>query len=236
MSTLRLVVVDDHDVVRDGLRLYLEGVDDLEIVGEAATVDDAVREIDRLDPDVAIVDVVLPDGQGVDVIRRLLPRHVRTRFVIFTTYESEEVLVQARMAGASGYLFKDAPRSRLLATIRAAAAGRSTIGASTLDTVRARQSDTTLEEVLPDLTAQQRRIVEMIAEGATNREISARLDVTEKTARNYVSAILAKLGFRNRTEVAVYVTRRMASPPRRHHTARRSVTWHRDALPGTRVG
>lgn len=224
MTALRIFVVDDHDVVRDGLRLYVEDVPDLTIVGEAATVEDAVREIDRLAPDVAIVDVMLPDGEGVEVIRTLLGRKLPTRFVVFTTFESEEILVQARMAGAAGYLFKDAPRTQLLETIRAAAAGRSTICPTMLDEVRARRSSTTLEELLPDFTAQERRIVELIAEGATNREIGERLTVTEKTARNYVSAILARLGFRNRTEVAVYVTRRLAASVRRPPVTQRPAS------------
>lgn len=222
MTDLRLFVVDDHDIVRDGLRLYVEGVPNLRIVGEAATVEDAVRDIDRLDPDVAIVDVVLPDGEGVDVIRSLLSRDVRTRFVVFTTYESEEMLIQARMAGAAGYLFKDSPRSQVLKAIWAAAAGRSTLSLAMLDEVPSRHSSPTLEEMLPDFTAQERRIVELIAEGATNREIGERLTVSEKTARNYVSTILTKFGFRNRTEIAVYVTRRLAtSGPRPHAVARR---------------
>lgn len=230
MTPLRLFVVDDHDVVRDGLRLYMEGVPDLEIVGEAATAEEAIREIARLEPDIAIVDVVLPDGEGVEVIRSLRARDVGTLFVVFTTYESEEMLVQARMAGAAGYLFKDAPRAQLLTAIRAAAAGRSVISPTLLDEVRLRRSRTTLDDLLPDFTAQERRIVDLIAEGATNKEIGERLTVTEKTARNYVSSILAKLGFRNRTEVAVYVTRRLAAPDHCQHLARPGA--HANALVG----
>ena len=233
MTALRLYVVDDHDVVRDGLRLYVAEAPDLEIVGEATTVQDAVHEIDHLEPDVALVDMVLPDGEGIEVIRGLLARNVRTRFVVFTTYESEEILVQARMAGAVGYLFKDTPRDELLDTIRAAAAGQCRIDPMMLDEVRSRRSSTTLDELLPDFTAQERRIVELIAEGATNREIGERLTVTEKTARNYVSVILAKLGFRNRTEVAVYVTRRLNAPSNRPHAVAQraqapvaALAWH----------
>ncbi len=228
---LRIFIVDDHDVVRDGLHLYMDWVPDLTIVGEAGTAADAAREIERLEPDVALVDIVLPDGEGIDVIRTLLQKGVRTRFVVFTTYDSEAVLLQARMAGAVGYLFKDAPRGQLLETVRAAGDGRSTISPSMLDDVRSRMTAPSLADILPDFTAQERRIVDLIAEGATNREIGERLLVTEKTARNYVSAILAKLGFRNRTEVAVYVTRRLAAPVRepRGHNNRPGARPH--ALP-----
>lgn len=228
MPPTRLFIVDDHSCVRDGLRLYLQGVEDLHIVGEAGTVADAVAGIERAEPDVVVLDVELPDGEGIEVARRLRATGASARFVVFTTYRSQEVLLEARMAGALAVLFKDASRSELLATVRAVAQGESLISPTLLDEVRTAQDGTLLDELLPHFTAQERRIVRLIAEGATNREIGERLDVTEKTTRNYVSAILAKLGFRNRTEVAVYVTRRLAmrsqrrvpnSPRQRLHAA-----------------
>lgn len=215
MSSLRVFLVDDHDVVRDGLHVYIDQAADMEVVGEASTAAVAVEQIEALDPDIAIIDTALPDGQGVGVIRSLRDRDVRTRCIIFTCSKSEDMLIQARMAGAASYLFKSEPREQLLDTVRAVAAGHTGINPTMLDRVRSRESATSLAELLPDFTAQERRILALIAEGATNREIGERLGVTEKTARNHVSAILSKLGFRNRTEVAVYVTRRLAAPPRR---------------------
>lgn len=211
MTPVRLFLADDHDVVLDGLRLYVSGAPDIDVAGEATTASDAVERIERLAPDVAIIDVMLPDGDGIDVIRTLRARGTLTRFVVFTSHEGEDVLLRARMAGAAGYLFKDASRSRLLSTVRAVANGEELIGAAELDDVRARGTPADLDDLLPSCTAQERRIVELITEGATNREIGQRLGLTEKTARNYVSTILSKLGLRNRTEVAVHVTRRMTA-------------------------
>jgi two-component system response regulator DevR len=215
VSCLQVFLVDDHDVVRDGLHLYIDEAPDMEVVGEAGTAAAAVEQIEDLAPDVAIIDTALPDGEGVGVIRSLRDRGVRTRCIIFTCSQSEDMLIQARMAGAASYLFKSEPREQLLAAVRAVAAGHTGISPTLLDRVRSDHDTPSLDELLPDFTAQERRILALIAEGATNREIGERLGVTEKTARNHVSAILSKLGLRNRTEVAVYVTRRLATPPRR---------------------
>lgn len=208
MRTIRVFVVDDHAVVRDGIRRILEDIDDIRVTGEAGDVSNGLRGIVATQPDVALVDVRLPDGSGVELIRDVRSRVPGTRCVIFTSFADDEAFFQSVVAGASGYVVKDADRAELTAAIRTVAGGGTLMRAETLDALRARA--TTLppdDDFLRQLTGQERRILAMVAQGGTNREVALQLSLAEKTVRNYVSSILTKLGMKNRTQLAAYVAR-----------------------------
>jgi two-component system response regulator DevR len=220
----RVFVVDDHAVVREGLRWYVESSPDFTFAGAAGTVRDGLAGLLRGNVDVAVVDEVLPDGNGIGLIREVRSRRPRTQCVVFTSYPDDRALFGAIVAGAAGYIVKDAPREEVLAALRSVSRGEALIGPDLLDDLRRRRSAAVVEdELLRTLTAQERRILDMITEGSTNREIAARLRVGEKTIRNYVSTILAKMGMRNRTEVAVYATRLEARREARGHPSRANV-------------
>jgi two-component system response regulator DevR len=206
--TTRVYVVDDHAVVRHGVRWYVDECPELTLVGAAATARDGLAGILTTPTDIAIVDAVLPDGNGIGLIREIRSRRPATRCIVFTSYPDDRAMFAAIVAGASGYLVKDAPLTEFISALRAVARGETLIGPEVLDDLRRRRAAAVMEdELLRTLTGQERRILDMITEGLTNREIAVRLRVGEKTIRNYVSTILAKLGMRNRTEVAVYATR-----------------------------
>lgn len=199
-------LVDDHAVVRDGVRLALEPIDDLRVVGEAGTVHDALGGILQLQPDVALVDVRLEDGTGIELIREVKSAGTPTRCLIFTSFPDVDAYLHAMMAGAAGFVLKDEPRDALIAALRRAAEGEEHFDQALLDHLRARSTEVDPTQLLAELTEREQEILERIARGATNREIAAELFLAEKTVRNYVSNVLAKLGMRNRTEVAVYVS------------------------------
>ena len=204
----RVFVVDDHDVVREGLGHRLTTSHDFELVGSAATAREGLAGILAKRADVAIVDACLPDGSGIELMREVRSRRATTRCLIFTSFPDDQALCGADVAGASGFLLKDASCHEVVSAVRAVASGRSLLGPAVLEELRRRRSRAVMEdELLRTLTGQERRILDMITEGLTNREIAVRLRVGEKTVRNYVSAILAKMGMRNRTEIAVYATR-----------------------------
>ena len=204
-------LLDDHTVVREGVRAMLEEAQGFRVAGEAGTAREGLAGIEATRPDVVLVDARLPDGNGVDVIREVRSRRPETRCVIFTSFTDDEAFFQSVVAGASGYLVKDVGAAELTAAVSAVAGGASLIRREVIDDLRRRA--TTLppeDELLAELTAQERRILGMVAEGWTNREIALRLSLAEKTVRNYVSNILAKVGMRNRTELATYVARTVA--------------------------
>lgn len=201
-------VVDDHEVVREGVRSVLQSVEDFDVVGVAGDVATGMRDLIRARPRVALVDVRLPDGSGVELIRDVRSRLPETRCIIFTSYADDEAFFQSVVAGASGYIVKDADREELTAAIRTVAGGGSLMSRHALDELRARAM--TLppdDDFLAQLTGQERRILAMVAEAMTNREIALELSLAEKTVRNYVSNILAKVGMKNRTQLAAYVAR-----------------------------
>lgn len=207
--TQRVFLLDDHDVVREGLHLLLQGVCGFEVVGEAATAASGYEGILRTRPDLAIIDSSLPDGSGVTVIREIRSRLPEVRCVIFTSFPEDDALYSAILAGAVGFLAKSTPRAETLAALRGIGRGESLLRPDDVETFRRRRTDLLGDDVLlRKLTGQERRILDMMTEGATNREIAVRLHVAEKTIRNYVSTVLAKLGMRNRTEAAVYLTKR----------------------------
>jgi len=205
---VRVFLLDDHEVVRRGLRDLLEAAGGLEVVGEAGTADEALRRIPPTRPDVAIVDVRLPDGNGVDVCREIRSAHPEVQCLILTSFSDDEALFQAIMAGAAGYLLKQIRGTDLVDAIRRVAEGQSlldpAVTARVLDRLRTPPAD---DERLARLTDQERRILDLIAEGLTNRQIAQRIHLAEKTVKNYVSNLLAKLGMERRTQAAVYAAR-----------------------------
>ena len=198
--------MDDHEIVRRGLRDLIELEDDLEVVGEADTAEIAIGRIPPTRPDVAVLDVRLPDGSGIEVCREVRSRHPEIACVMLTSFADDEALLGAIVAGAAGYVLKDVHGSDLVARIRRVAQGESLLDPSTVPRVleRLRHPE---DEVLAGLTGQERKILALITEGLTNRQIAGRLYLSEKTVKNYVSHLLAKLGMARRTEVAAYGAR-----------------------------
>jgi len=202
---IRVFILDDHELVRRGLIDLLTTTDDLIIVGEAATAGEALRRIPAAAPDVALLDARLPDGSGIDVCREIRSSHENVRCLILTSYDDDEALYAAVMAGASGYLLKQIGGNSLIDGIRQVAAGRSLLDPA----VTQKLLDRLRHPVEPDpvagsLTAREREILDLIADGCTNRQIGERLFIAEKTVKNYVSGLLTKLGMQRRTQAAVY--------------------------------
>jgi two-component system, NarL family, response regulator DevR len=209
--TVRVFVVDDHGIVRAGLRQVLASADGITVVGEAATARGAAEAIIAAQTDLAIIDVRLPDGSGIDVARHVRSLAPRIRCVMFTAFAGEDAFLKSALAGAAGYLPKDADPHQVIDAVRRAAAGESLIDPAMLDELRQRELPAgAFNGLFEPLSPQERRILQYVAEGHTNREIAERLHLAEKTIRNYVSTILGKVGVRNRTQLAVYVAEVMA--------------------------
>ncbi len=207
-KTITVFVLDDHAVVRQGVRSVLTNTEGFEVVGEAGTVGEGLRGILATRPDVAIVDMRLPGGDGVQVIREVRSRNNATRCLVLTSFSDEQAFFQAVVAGAAGYISKDIASDELVAAVRAVASGKSVMKWEQVSSLRKQaQALPTEADFLSSLTGQERRILELVAEGLTNREIAERVFLAEKTVRNYVSNVLAKLGMKNRTQVAAYVAR-----------------------------
>ncbi len=210
----RVFLLDDHEVVRRGLREMIDVEDDLRVVGEAATAEEALARIPASRPDVAVLDVRLPDGNGVEVCREVRSRHADIQCLILTSFADDEALFQAIMAGASGYLLKQIKGPDIVEGIRRVALGQSLLDPSVttrvLDRLRAGPEE---DERLGTLTEQERRILDLIAEGLTNRQIAQTVHLAEKTVKNYVSNLLAKLGMERRTQAAVYAAKLLERQP-----------------------
>ena len=205
---IRVFLLDDHEVVRRGLADLLEGCSDIEVVGESGSAQEAARRIPALRPDVAILDARLPDGSGIDVCRDIRTVDSSIKGLILTSYEDDEALFAAIMAGAAGYLLKQVRGTDLVDAVRRVAAGQSLLDpAVTLRVLERIRSGEEQPNELKSLTEQERRILEYVAEGLTNREIAGRMFLAEKTVKNYVSSLLAKLGLERRTQAAVLATR-----------------------------
>ncbi|MGI5481757.1 response regulator [Streptomyces lavendofoliae] len=210
---ITVFLLDDHEVVRRGVHEMLSVEDDIEVVGEAGTAADALVRIPATRPDVAILDVRLPDGSGVEVCREVRALDESIKCLMLTSFADDEALFDAIMAGASGYVLKAIRGSELLTAVRDVAAGRSLLDpvatARVLERLRD-GADPKGDDRLAALTDQERRILDLIGEGLTNRAIGERLHLAEKTIKNYVSSLLSKLGMERRSQAAAYVARLQA--------------------------
>jgi two-component system, NarL family, response regulator DevR len=205
---IRVFLLDDHEVVRRGLRELLEDEPDIEVVGEAESAASALRRIPALRVDVAVLDARLGDGSGIDVCREIRSRDESVRAIILTSYDDDDALFAAIMAGAAGYVLKQIHGTDLVDGIRRVAAGQSLLDPAVIARVLQRVRDGSgPPDELAALTEQERKILACIAEGMTNRQIGQRLFLAEKTVKNYVSSLLAKLGLERRTQAAVLAAR-----------------------------
>jgi two-component system response regulator DevR len=206
---IKVFLLDDHDVVRQGLAALLTGGGDMEIVGEAATVAQALVRAPAVRPDVAVLDVRLPDGDGVNACRELRSMLPDLRCLMLTSFADDEALFDAIMAGASGYVLKQIRGSDLVGAVRTVAAGGSLLDPRATAAVlqRMRSGQQRGDDPLAELTDQERTVLELIGEGLTNRQIADRMFLAEKTIKNYVSHLLAKLGMQRRTQAAILATR-----------------------------
>ncbi len=207
-AQIRVFLLDDHEVVRRGLRELLEADGDIVVVGESGLAEEAVRRIPAMRPDVAILDGRLPDGSGIDVCREVRSRHPEIATLILTSYDDDEALFAAIMAGAAGYVLKQIRGNDLVDAVRRIAAGQSLLDPAVTERVLDRlRSGPTRDDALAPLTDQERRILELIGEGLTNRQIAERMFLAEKTVKNYVSSLLGKLGMQRRTQAAVFASK-----------------------------
>ncbi len=205
---IRVFLLDDHEVVRRGLRELLEVEDDLEVVGESGSAQEATRRIPALRPHVMILDARLPDGSGIDVCRDVRSVDPSVAGIVLTSFDDDEALRSAVLAGAAGYLLKDIRGSRLVDSIRKVASGESLLDDAVVSRLRAQWGHDVADPRLTGLSPQERRILQHIAEGLTNRQIGEALGLAEKTVKNYVTSVLAKMGMERRTQAAVYMASR----------------------------
>jgi DNA-binding NarL/FixJ family response regulator len=210
---IRVFLLDDHEVVRRGLIALLESAADVTVVGQSGSAQEATRIIPALRPDVAVLDARLPDGDGVTVCREVRSIDPRIKALMLTSFQDDEALFDSIMAGASGYLLKQVRGTDVVAAIRTVAAGRSLLDPSVTQQVleRLRHPDRHDPVEFAMLTPQERRILDLIAEGMTNRQIATELLLAEKTVKNYVSSLLGKLGVERRTQAAILANRLLAT-------------------------
>ena len=205
---IRVFLLDDHEVVRRGLRGLLESEGDIEVVGESGLAEEAARRIPALRPDVAILDGRLPDGSGIDVCREIRSQDPRINALILTSYDDDEALFSAIMAGAAGYVLKQVRGNDFIDMVRRVAAGQSTLDPSVTAQVLERvRNGPPVDKDLEGLTEQELRILDLIGEGLTNRQIAQKMYLAEKTVKNYVSSMLAKLGLTSRTQAAIFAVK-----------------------------
>lgn len=203
---ITVFLLDDHEVVRRGVAEMLDSEPDIRVIGEASNVSQALARIPALRPDVAVLDVQLPDGDGVEVCRQIREKVPGTACLMLTSYSDDDALVNAIMAGAAGFMLKQVRGNELIKAVRTVATGESLLDPITTTQLLTRlRADATRKDPFAELSPQERRILELIAEGMTNRQIGEELFLAEKTVKNYVSSLLAKLGLERRTQAAVYV-------------------------------
>jgi two-component system, NarL family, response regulator DevR len=207
---IKVFLVDDHEVVRRGLAELLGSDSELTVVGEAGTVAEALSRIPAACPDVAVLDVRLPDGSGIDLCRELLAAHAELRCLILTSFTDEQSMLDAILAGASGYVVKDIRGMELAEAIKTVGSGKSLLDNRAAAVLMSRlRKDTEQDERLRDLSATERTLLQLLGEGLTNREIGQRMFLAEKTVKNYVSRLLTKLGLSGRTQAALFAAETM---------------------------
>jgi two-component system response regulator DevR len=212
---LRVLLVDDHEVVRDGVKALLQATDDIIVTGEAGSVREAIDETDRTRPDVVVMDVRLADGSGIEATREILAKHEKTAVIMLTSFADDEALFASIMAGAAGYVLKQVRGGELVRAIRTVGKGDSLLDPAVTSTVldRLRKGKHLLtDEKLARLSPQEERILALIADGKTNKAIGEDLGLAEKTVKNYVSSILSKLEVARRAEAAAYLARHTTTP------------------------
>ncbi|WP_166906051.1 two-component system response regulator DevR [Mycobacterium sp. DL440] len=204
---IRVFLVDDHEVVRRGLIDLLSADPELDVIGEADSVAQALARVPALKPDVAVLDVRLPDGNGIELCRELLSRMPDLRCLMLTSFTSDEAMLDAILAGASGYVVKDIKGMELAQAIKDVGAGKSLLDNRAATALMAKlRGDAERSDPLAGLTQQERVLLDLLGEGLTNRQIAARMFLAEKTVKNYVSRLLAKLGMERRTQAAVFAS------------------------------
>jgi two-component system, NarL family, response regulator DevR len=205
---IRIFLVDDHEVIRSGLRGFVDDEPDLHVVGEAGTAGEALAYLEPAAPDVVVVDLRLPDGDGVELCREIRSRHPHVRVLILTSFADDAALMEAILAGASGYLLKTTKREDLLDDVRRVAGGQSLLDPNVTSALFARlRRAAAASESLATLTEQERRVLTLIGQGMTNTEIARSMFLAEQTVKNYVSSVLGKLGLRGRTQAALFAAR-----------------------------
>jgi len=213
---LRLLVVDDHEVVRQGLVSLLDRREGFEVVAQAGSVAESLDAAARFEPDLVIMDVRLPDGSGIEACREIRTMRPQTRVIMLTSYPDEEAVLSAIIAGASGYLLKQVRGRDLVSALEAVGRGESLLDPAVTEKVleRVRRVATgTVTDELADLTSQERKILLLVAEGKTNKEIASEVYLSDKTVKNYVSSILTKLNLQRRAQAAAFVAKHRLAPP-----------------------
>jgi DNA-binding NarL/FixJ family response regulator len=212
---LRVLLVDDHEVVRSGVKALLQATEDIIVTAEASSVREAIDESDRTRPDVVVMDVRLIDGSGIEATREIRAKHPKTQVVMLTSFADDEALFASIMAGASGYVLKQVKGGELVRAIRTVGRGESLLDPAVTNAVldRLRKGKHLLkDEKLARLSPQEERILSLVADGKTNKEIGDELHLAEKTVKNYVSSILSKLEVARRAEAAAYLARHTTTP------------------------
>jgi DNA-binding NarL/FixJ family response regulator len=207
-APIKVFLLDDHEVVRRGVRDMLESEGDIQVIGEAGTAASALARVPALRPDVAVLDVRLPDGDGVSVCRDIRSKMPEVACLMLTSFADDDALMDAVMAGAAGYVLKQIRGTDLVGAVRTVATGQSMLDPRAASQLMARlRGGNSKQDPLADLTQQERRILELIGEGMTNRQIGEKMFLAEKTVKNYISALFAKLGMERRTQAAAYAAK-----------------------------
>lgn len=202
----RVMIIDDHEIVRRGIAEIIDRDDALEVVAEAGSVADAVRRADLVRPDVVLVDLQLPDGTGIDILKQLAVSHPEILPIVLTSFDDDEALAESLEAGARAYVLKTVRGAEITDVIKAVAAGRILLDERTITRRRADHDDPTA-----DLTPSERKVLELIGDGLSNREIGEKLGVAEKTVKNHITSLLSKMGLQRRTQVAAWVAGQRAA-------------------------
>ena len=209
-NKLKILIVDDHDIVRKGLAMLVSRQEDLSVVAEAGTVAEAVANAREFVPHVVVMDIRLPDGSGIEACREIRDENADIKVLMLTSYSDEEAVLGSIMAGASGYLLKEIRSQEIVEAIRRVGAGQSLLDPSVTASVLERVRRGKEEDVMTQLTEQEQKILELIAEGQTNREIAGQINLSDKTVKNYVSNILGKLEVSRRSQAAAFLAERRA--------------------------